>query len=208
MHSHQLRQQTTATTTTPKINSKLKPQTQNSLTASPYTTFAAQSFSEQDDEIRMAMLYLLTTHKRPIATTAMNRLADPAVRLPSCLGIFRTGAILGHKRARGFKIKRSLHMEVNKLIGSLSLGLMRTARLSLRLILNLWMSCCTIGPLCMIKGRELKVNDREDGQELRTISFCMTIIIAKWLEHNYIIYTPNTPNPALPIKNPPIVRYI
>lgn len=47
----------------------------------------------------------------------------------------------------------------------------RTVRLILRLILNLrWMSCCIIGLLCMIEW-ELKVNDREDDQELRTISF-------------------------------------
>ena len=73
------------------------------LTASPYTMLAVQSFSEQNDEIRMAMPYLLATPLKPITATAMNLIADLAVWLLSCLGIFRTGAILGHRRTREFR---------------------------------------------------------------------------------------------------------
>ncbi|EYE98457.1 uncharacterized protein EURHEDRAFT_399748 [Aspergillus ruber CBS 135680] len=48
------------------------------LTASPYTMLAVQSFSEQNDEIRMAMPYLLATPLKPITATAMNLIADLA----------------------------------------------------------------------------------------------------------------------------------
>lgn len=95
------------------------------------------------------MFYLLVPHVRPIATTAMNRLADKVVRCRVARD-FPDKSDTGSQKARGFEIRRGLN-----------LGLIHTARLSLRLILNLrWVSCCIIGPRCMVKERELKVNMR------------------------------------------------
>ncbi|OJJ83104.1 uncharacterized protein ASPGLDRAFT_36565 [Aspergillus glaucus CBS 516.65] len=94
-------------TTTPKINSKLNPQTQNSLTASPYTTYNRYE-----------------PPRRPSGTIA------------ELLGDFPDRSDTGSQKGQEIQDKKELayggeqaHWEVNKLIGSLSLGLMRTARL-------------------------------------------------------------------------------